>query len=276
MAIITLTTDFGTKDHFVAAMKGRILSEVPETTIIDISHEVSPFDVHECAYILKCTYSEFPKGSIHIIGLESEWSPENEHILALIEGHYFISANNGILSILTSEIKPEKLNRISLPDTAPSSFPELEVFVKVACHLARGGKMEVVGQPFSGLKEVKVIAPRLSNNGATITGNVIYIDHYGNAVTSITKALFEAYRNGRSFEVIARSHTLTVIFNTYSELIDFELPKNQRKGASDFLALFNSAGHLELSIFKSDLKTVGGASSLIGLKHQDIITINFL
>ncbi len=276
MAIITLTTDFGTKDHFVAAIKGRILSEVPETTIIDISHNISPFDVHECAYILQCTYSEFPKASIHIIGLESEWSPENEHILALINGHYFIGANNGVLSIITSEITPEKVNKIALPNATPSPFPELEVFTKVACHLARGGKMEVVSQPFNGLKEVKLIAPRVSNNGGTIVGNVIYIDHYGNVVTSITKTLFEAYRNGRRFEVMARSHKLTAIFNTYSELIDFELPKNQRKGPSDFLALFNSAGHLELSIFKSDLKTVGGASSLIGLKHQDIITINFL
>lgn len=276
MAVITLTTDFGTKDHFVAAIKGRILSEVPETTIVDISHEISPFDVHECAYILKCAFLEFPKESIHLVGLESEWSPENEHILALIEGHYFICANNGVLSIIASTMKPEKTNKISLPNTKPTPFPELEVFTKVACHLARGGKMEVVSQPFNGLRETKVIEPRMSNDGATITGNVIYIDHYGNVVTSITKTLFDAYRNGRTFEIIARRQKLTTIFNTYSEIIDFELPRNQRKGASDFLALFNSSGHLELSIFKSDLKTVGGASSLIGLKRQDIITINFL
>ena len=276
MAIITLTTDFGTKDHFVAAIKGRILSEVTDATIVDISHEISPFDVHECAYLLKCAYPEFPKGSIHIIGLESEWSPENEHILALIDGHYFICADNGVLSIITSETKPEKINRISLPNIKPNSFPELEVFTKVACHLARGGKMEVVSQQLNALKEIKVIAPRITNNGATITGNVIYIDHYGNVITNITKPLFEAYRNGRSFEIIARRHKLNTIFNMYSELIDFELPKNQRKGPSDFLALFNSSGHLELSIYKSDLKTVGGASSLIGLKHQDMITVNFL
>ena len=174
------------------------------------------------------------------------------------------------------DIPPEKISRITLPNTKPSPFPELDVFTKVACHLARGGKMEVVSQPFKDLKETKVIEPRVSNNGATIAGNVIYVDHYGNVVTSITKSLFEAYRNGRAFEVIARRHKLTRIFDTYSELIDFELPKNQRKGPSDFLALFNSSGHLELTIFKSDLKTVGGASSLIGLKHQDIITINFL
>ncbi len=276
MAIITLTTDFGTKDHFVAAIKGRILSEVPDTIIVDISHNVSPFDIHECAYILKCAYPEFPKGTIHVVGLESEWSPENEHILALIEGHYFICADNGVLSIIASATNPEKINRLTLPDSKPHPFPELEMFTKVACHLARGGKEEVVSQPFSKLKEIKVMEPRISNNGATITGHVIYIDHYGNVVTNITKALFEAYRNGREFELIARRHKLKTIFNTYTELIDFDLPKGQRRGPSDFMGLFNSSGHLELAIFKSDLKTVGGASSLIGLKRQDMITINFL
>ena len=275
MAIITLTTDFGTKDHFVAAIKGRILSQVPTTQIVDISHQVSPFDIRECAYILKCAYPEFPKGTIHIIGLESEESPENEHILVLMDGHYFIGANNGVLSIVAAGKTPEKINRISLPSTKHNSFPELEIFTQVACHLARGGKEEVVSKPFGQLKDTKVVEPRPSNNGKTITGNVIYIDHYGNVVTNITKSLFEAYRNGRSFELIARRHKLKTIFNSYNGLIDFELPKNQRKGPSDFLALFNAAGHLELAIFKSDLKTVGGASSLIGLNQQDIITINF-
>lgn len=276
MAVITLTTDFGTKDHFAAAIKGRILSEVPGTTIVDISHEVSPFDVHECAYLLHCSYGEFPKGTIHIIGLESEWSPETEHLLVLLEGHYFICADNGVLSILTATTPAQKINRIQLPNEPPTAFPELHIFTKVACHLARGGKEEVVSIPHKQLKEIRELEPRITNDGDTISGNVIYIDHYGNVVTNITKATFEAYRNGRAFELIARRHKLRTIFTTYAELVDYNLPKNQRKGPSDFLALFNSSGYLELAIFKSDLKTVGGAASLIGLGRQDVITINFL
>lgn len=276
MAIITLTTDFGTKDHFVAAIKGRILTEVGETIIVDISHRISPFDIYECAYVLKCAYPEFPKGTIHLVGLESENTPENEHLLVSMDDHFFIAANNGVLSILAANRNPEKIGRIRLPNHGASPFPELEVFTKVACHLARGGKEEVVSQPFDALKETKVIEPRISNNGATIIGNVIYIDHYGNVVTNITRPLFEAYRNGRPFELVARRQKLRDIFDTYTDLIDFSLPKNQRKGPSDFLALFNSSGHLELAIFKSDLRTVGGASSLIGLKRDDVITINFL
>lgn len=276
MAIVTLTTDFGTRDHFVAAIKGRILSEVPDTVIVDISHDISPFDVHECAYILKNTYAEFPVGTIHIIGMESESTPENEHILMVLNGHYFISSNNGVPSLVSAGGTPQKIHKIDLPNTETTPFPVLEVFTKVACHLARGGKEEVVSQPFPGLKETKVIEPIISNNGATITGNVIYVDRYGNVVTNITKALFEAYRNGRPFELIARTYKLNAIHNSYTEIIDFDLPKSQRKGPSDFLALFNSSGNIELAIYKSDLKTVGGAVSLIGLKHNDMITINFL
>ncbi len=276
MAIITLTTDFGGKDHFVAAIKGRILSEVVDTTIVDISHEISPFDIHECAYILKHTYREFPPGTIHIIGVDAEQSPENQHLIALLEGHYFIGANNGVLSLMVGNTPPEKILEITIPNTVYNSFQELEVFTKVACHLARGGKAEVVGKPFEGLKEVKDFEPQITNDGKTITGKVIYIDHYGNVITNIKKGLFEAYRNGRPFEILARTARLSSVFESYNQLIDFSLPRHQRKGPSDFLALFNAAGHLELAIYKSDLKTVGGASSLIGLNYRDSITVNFL
>ena len=275
MAIITLTSDFGLKDPFVGALKGRILSQVPDTRIIDISHDVSPFDVHECAYIVKQAFQEFPKGSIHIIGIASEQTPESEHLLAVIDGHYFIAADNGVLSILSKEHKLLRLNEITLPNSGPTSFPELDVFPSVACHLARGGKEEVVSKPISKIKEVKLVEPRISNEGRTITGNVIYIDHLGNVVTNISKSLFEAYRNGRSFELTVRRQRLNTIFNTYSEMVDFELPHNQRKGPSDFLAIFNHSGLLELAIYKSNMKTVGGASTLIGLGRHDVITINF-
>ena len=98
----------------------------------------------------------------------------------------------------------------------------------------------------------------------------------GNVVTNIQKSDFEAYRSGRSFEILARTAVLNSVYDSYNQFIDYGLPKNQRKGPSDFLAIFNAAGNLELAIYKSDLKTVGGASSLIGLNYRDTITINFL
>ncbi|MEL6484613.1 MAG: SAM hydroxide adenosyltransferase, partial [Bacteroidota bacterium] len=116
----------------------------------------------------------------------------------------------------------------------------------------------------------------VTNNGTTLIGNIIYIDNYGNTVSNIERSLFEAYRNGRDFEIVARTTKIKTIQNTYNGIINYDLPKNQRKGAGDALALFNSHGFLELAIYKSDLSSVGGASTLLGLNYRDVVTINFL
>ncbi|MBT8293854.1 MAG: SAM-dependent chlorinase/fluorinase, partial [Eudoraea sp.] len=96
MAIITLTTDFGHKDHFVGALKGTIYKELSDAKIVDITHTVSPFNIQECAYILKNSYKAFPEGTVHIVGVDSEPTIENQHIAVLVDNHYFISANNGV------------------------------------------------------------------------------------------------------------------------------------------------------------------------------------
>ncbi len=275
MAIITLTTDFGHKDHFVGAIKGTIYSELEDAKIVDISHSISPFNIQECAYILKNSYKAFPKGTIHIVGVDAECTAENQHLAVFVDGHYFILANNGVSSLITSEIKPDKVVELKIPNPHPGAFPVLEVFVKVACHIARGGTLEVVGKKFDALKELKEFAPRITNDGDTIAGRVIYIDNYGNVVTNIQKSLFEAYRKGRDFELLARNKKITRIVNNYSEIIDFDLEKQQRKGPGDLLALFNSANYIELAIYKSDPNTVGSASSLLGLDYRDTVIINF-
>jgi len=275
MAIITLTTDFGHKDHFVGAIKGTIYRELPEATIVDISHGIRPFNIPECAYILKNSYKAFPEGTIHIVGVDSEPTPENPHVAILVDGHYFISANNGVISLIVSEIKPDKVVEINIPNPVHGSFPVLDVFVQVACHLARGGSLDVIGKPAADLKELVEFKPRILNDGKTIVGSVIYIDNFGNVITNIEKHLFEAYRNGRNFELSARNKILTEIYHTYSDIINFKLDKSQRKGPGDLLALFNSAGFIELAIYKSDSQTVGSAATLLGLEYRDTITINF-
>ena len=276
MPIITLTTDFGYKDHYVGAVKGAILSNLPETNVVDISHAISPFNIQECAYILRNAYHSFPKGTVHIVGVDSEISPENEHIVVLVDGHYFVSANSGVISLITSEVEPEKVVEIHLPNAEAGAFPVLNIFVQVACHIARGGKLEVIGKPFSNLKELRDFEPRITNEGRPISGNVIYIDNYGNVVTNIQKSLFEAYRSGREFEITARTTKIRQVHQSYNGIINYNLERNQRKGPGDALALFNSAGYIELAIYKSDLNSVGGASSLLGLNYRDTVTINFL
>jgi len=276
MAIITLTTDFGLKDHFVGALKGSIYKELADAMVVDISHAISPFNIHECAYILKNCYQNFPKGTIHIIGVDAEPTPDNQHIAVLLNGHYFISANNGVIGLILAEVPPEKVVEINIPNPENGSFPVLDVFVKVACHIARGGTLEVVGKAFGKLTEVVADAPSVTDNGNRLVGSVAYIDNYGNVVTNIHRNFFEAYRKGRDFVLNARTAKIKVIHHKYSDIINFDIEKGKRAGAGTLLALFNTSNFIELAIYKSDRNTVGGASNLLGLAYRDTVTINFL
>ncbi len=275
MAIITLTTDFGEKDHFVGAVKGAIYSELEDAKIVDISHSISPFHLHEAAYIIQNAYKSFPKGTIHIIGVDSELNPENKHIAVFMDDHYFVCADNGIISMLVAEIRPEKIVEINIHDRIISNFPVLDVFVKVAGHIARGGTLEVIGKAISEIKEMTGIRPVVNKNEGQIIGNVIYIDNYGNAVSNINKKLFDKVGRGRDFVIGARTTKITKIHTNYSDAINFDLPPEKREEGGKKLALWNSSGYLELAIYKSNPTSVGGASSLFGLSFRDSVTINF-
>ena len=275
MAIITLTTDFGEKDHFAGATKGAIYSELPDVKIVDISHSISPFSIPEAAYIIKNAYSSFPKGTIHIIGIDSEINPENKHIALKLDDHYFICANNGIMSMICSEIAPSKIVEINIHDKIQTSFPVLDVFVKVACHIARGGTLEVVGKTIDSIKPIKNIVPYVNDDNTQIIGSVIYVDNYGNVVTNIKRNFFERIQKGREFEISARNYKFKKIFNKYSEIVNFEIPEDKRQDEGRKLVVFNSGGFLEIAVFKSNPSTVGSASTLFGLGIMDAVSVSF-
>ena len=275
MAIVTLTTDFGHKDYSVSVIKASLIRQIQELSIIDISHQISPYNPSETAYILKNAFRAFPKGSIHIIGVESEWTPENIHLAIEFEEHFFIGADNGILSMIIDDLKATKIVEINIHQAIVSSFPVLDVFVKVAAHIARRGALEVIGKTINEIKELTNINPVINPKGNQILGTVIYIDNYGNLITNIKKTLFYKIGKTRTFTIYARNIKFKKIYNGYSESIDFTLPKNKREEDGKKLALFNSAGHLELAVYKSNQKTVGGAGSLFGLDYRDPVTIKF-
>lgn len=275
MSIITLTTDFGTKDHFVGAIKGTIYSELPNARIVDISHQISPFNIAETAYILKNAYKSFPDGSIHIIGVDSELNDENKHIALKLDNHFFICPDNGVISLLASEIQPEKIVEINIHDRVETIFPVLDVFVKVACHISRGGTLEVIGKIIPDFKRMVELQPKVSADQNTIVGNFIYIDNYGNAISNISERYFKEIGKGRTYEVIANNYTFTKINKKYSEIVNFALPKEQRQKDGTALAIFNSANYLEIAMYRSNPLSYGGASSLLGLKYRDVITVKF-
>jgi S-adenosylmethionine hydrolase len=276
MAIITLTTDFGEKDHFVGATKGAIYSELPDVRIVDISHLVSPFSIPDAAYIIQNAYRSFPKGSIHIIGVDSEINPENKHIAVKLDEHYFICANNGIMSMLCSEIAPTKIVEINIHDKVQTSFPVLDVFVKVACHIARGGTLDVIGKTIANIKPIKNIVPYINEDKTQIIGSIIYIDNYGNVVTNIKRHFFEGIQKGRDFEISARNYKFKTIFSKYSDVVNFEIPDDKRHDEGRGLVVFNSGGFLEIAVYKSNPTTVGSASTLMGLNLMDTVSISFI
>ncbi len=285
MSIITLTTDYGLKDHFVGALKGRILTQYPEAKIVDISHHVDPFNIAEASYMVEAAYQSFPAGTIHIIGVDIERNKENKHIVMQWNDHYFICADNGIPGILTQRILPQKVVNINFFTALNPDQSDIDIFITVACHIAKGGLLNVVGTEVESVKQSIELRAVVSDDHNDIKGCILYIDHFGNVVSNISKELFAYHRKGRKFEIThnARgtsrrkdhSRPITEVFDRYSDIASLSsYPIKDFEGKK--LAVFNEAGFLEIAIFRSNPKTVGSASTLLGLNYRDTIQINFI
>lgn len=281
MSIITLTTDYGLKDHFVGSVKGKILTEFSEAQIVDISHNIDPFNTSEASYIITAAYNNFPKGTIHLIGVDIEKSKENRHLAMLFEDHYFICADNGILSLLLQNNKPQKVVEINIHEHLINNPTDIDAFVKVACHLAKAGRLNDVGTEISDIKEITELQSIVSDDQNTIKGYVIYIDNFGNVVTNISRKMFAEIGKNRPFKVILSEKSkqrikgnITQIFDKYSDVANsgnYEI-KNY-EGTK--LAIFNERGFLEIAIFRSNPSAFGSAKSLLGLGYRDLILIEF-
>lgn len=274
MSIITLTTDYGLKDHFVGALKGKILSEYSDATIIDISHHIDPFNTVEASYIIGAAFSSFPKGTVHLIGVDMELNKENLHIVMQWNDSFFIAADNGILSMLSQKIVPQKIVAINIHDRLPSDASGLDVFVKVACHIAKGGLLNVIGKEISTIKQITELKAVASDDNNLLKGHVIYIDHFGNVITNISKKQFLEVAKGRPYEIIMKTKNIKTILPNYSAIASSDkYPIKNYEGEK--LAIFNEAGFLEIAIFRSNPDKVGSANSLLGLNYRDVVSIQF-
>ena len=268
MAIITLTTDLGLKDYYIGSVKGAILSNCPQAIIVDISHNIEKFHIMEASFILKNAYKNFPEGTIHIIGVNTEASEETPHIAVYAEGHYFIGTDNGMFPLILDK-RPDKIIAL-IPDTDKklSTFPTKDIFVKAACHIAKGNPIEALGSVIENYTEK--MPSRASTESNSIKGSVLYIDSYGNAITNITLEDFNLIGKSRNFKIQLKpsmkyaaefgdsDYSINAIRKTYSEVIEGEIS-----------ALFNSSGLLEIAINK------GNAARLLGMKLREIIRIDF-
>ncbi|WP_461629547.1 SAM hydrolase/SAM-dependent halogenase family protein [Labilibaculum euxinus] len=243
MAIISLTTDWQHRDYYLGALKGRLLSICPGAQLVDLSHNVGNYNISQTSFIIKNAFVHFPKGSIHIIGVKSEETPEHLHVVVKYQDHYFIGADNGIFSLIMKG-DPEEIVRIENIEKEDHfhTFPELNVFAKAASHIIKYNNLTELG---STQKELYRLVPiRALIQKGTITGQIIYIDSYGNVTTNISKELFESVRQEREFEILVQSnhYRISKINQNYHETSE-----------GDFLALFNSSGLLEIAINKGNL-----------------------
>ncbi|MCK9611575.1 MAG: SAM-dependent chlorinase/fluorinase [Bacteroidales bacterium] len=267
MAIITLTTDWGISDHYIAAVKGLIISRLPGAMIVDISHAIEKFSISHAAYVLEHSYKNFPDGSIHIVGVDfqieikedDDYDPETievYHAIVCYNKHYFVGLNNGIFTLLCNN-NPDKIIKISAPPKMKSFiFPAYTIYAGIACEIASGTPVDKLGVEKKKLFFVNKFKPAIQND--SISGIVAYIDSYGNAITNISMDEFEEVRGKRNFAIYFRNHTITKISRNYSEETGGEL-----------MALFGSSGMLEIAVVK------GSAKKLLGAGFYDSIRVDF-
>lgn len=259
MAIVTLTTDLGTSDFYVGAIKGNLISQIPQVNIVDISHNIKHFDTAHAAFVIKNCFEQFPVGSIHILGVRPEITPEIDHVAILYKGHYFIGADNGQFSLIFDQ-QPEKIISLNVNVTDQSlAFPTRGVFVYAAAHISRGGPIELLGRAKDFVRVNMNVQPILTDS--MIRGSILHVDSFGNLITNVHKTQFIQLQNNRDFELTFRG----IIGNGIKKINQsyFEQPEGE------LVALFGSTGYLEIGIH------FGNANHLLGLKKNDTISINF-
>ncbi|WP_293741930.1 SAM-dependent chlorinase/fluorinase [uncultured Pedobacter sp.] len=257
MGIITLTTDLGSKDFYQSALKGSLLSLMPNVNLVDITHEVPSFNISYAAFVLKNAYPYFPKNTVHLIGIDSVYSENTKYIAVKHRDHFFVGADNGIFSLLFDEAPDDVVELNIMQDLKYLHFPLVDIFVKAATHLAKGGKLKDIGLPVTEIEQKMLLNPVIEQN--MIRGSVVYIDTFCNVITNITKDLFTKIQKNRDFTLYFRkSETITQLSWHYNEVQEGEK-----------LCLFGISNHLEIAINK------GKASGLLGLHLGDIVRVEF-
>lgn len=272
MPLITITSDFGNKDYRVPVIKGKILSLNTDAQLVDITHEINAYNLIEASYIVRNSYKSFPTGSIHIIAVDSFYHKERRCILYEADGHYFLAADNGVLSLIFFDIKPKNIYEITFKNRfeEDDKFTTVDVFAETAAHLQKGGLPEVLGRILETPRELSFPRPTFSSD--KIVGEFMYIDNFGNVISNITKDFFNAKMlNYDFFTIQFRNQALTNIYNRRTGVVsDWE---NEMQFVGKAAAIFNEFDLLELTIYKGNIHN--GAKSLFGLDIGDKIFIEF-
>ena len=254
MPIITLTSDFGTKDYYVAAFKGEILSACPAVQLVDISNTIPPYQIHHAAYVLKNSFSHFPKKTIHIARVFEMNEKEPRIIACSYRDHYFIAPDNGLLSMVF-ENSPSAAILIDA-DRIKVRSPH-ELYCRAIKTLIHNGSLSDLGSPIEAIDEKLMQRPIIQGN--SLRGVIMHVDYYGNAITNINKEDFTTAVKERAFALwLRRNDQINQLNDHYSDV-----PPGEQ------LALFNSKDLLEIAV------NCGRADELLGLREGDNIKIEY-
>jgi S-adenosylmethionine hydrolase len=247
--IITLLSDFGYQDNYAAVTKGILLQQIPHANIIDLSHDVEPYHLLECSYLLKSGYSNFPDYTVHLSLFNILHENPAKVLLARKDNQFIISADNGLLPLTFDDT----LDAIYNYDAVAKNYTEwMQLAAKMIKDLELSQfdlKNFEVYQPLTNGTQFSAIE---SENA--IECQVIHIDYYGNVIVNITKDKFEKIRLGRNFQIHIVRDILNKIGTDYADVTE----------PGKAVCLFNSAGFLEIAVNQ------GSASKLLGLKlHKD-------
>jgi S-adenosyl-L-methionine hydrolase (adenosine-forming) len=256
MTIITLTTDLGTKDFYLASVKGYILRHIPNATIVDISHSITPFNIAEASFVIRNCYQEFPANTIHLISVESDNEKNAEYLLVQYKSQYLIAKDNGIIPLIIDNT-PDKIIKLNKKSSEDLLFPLKSIMARAACRLAVSRNEYDLGTSFKEITTVTTLNPILERD--IIRGTIIHVDSYGNAITNIRKSHIERYDSEKRINIsFGRRSTIDKISELYSDV-----PIGEK------LCLFGTSGLLEIAINK------GSAAQLLGLELKNVILIEF-
>lgn len=255
MAIVTLLTDSGKSDHYAGAIKAAILKVNPGINIVDISHQVDACDIAHGAFLLRSVFRDFPKGTVHLVGVDAVGNPGDAFIALQLEDHFFVGVDNGLFGLISSK-SHQQLVALNTITTVESTFPEKDIMAPASAKLASGVAITSLGKPMTTFK--KMIDRHVKATRKLIAGHVIRVDHYGNLITNIPKTDFDILSKGKNFTVQFGGEKFRKIHTNY----------NQTEQGDCFL-IFNSQGFLEIGIYK------GNATELLGLIYDSPISITF-
>jgi hypothetical protein len=255
MAIITFISDFGMSDHYVSAVKAKILSINPSLRIVDVSHDIESFNIAHAAYVLRSVFRDFPKGTVHLISVNSHGEKNHRYLIYKVEEHFFVGPDNGIFNLICED-EPNMVAELLNNEASQASFPAKNILAKAAAMLASGSDMNDVGTYTKDY--LRKIDRKFRATKKQISGNVIRVDHYGNLITNIEEEVFNMLRKERQYLIQFGREKIEKINHSYNELDD-----------GDCTVIFNDLRLLEIGINK------GNASKLLGLKYDSPVSILF-